>query len=144
MKIVYTGEVRETGIHIFNRKAFDKECEGLMGKKVEITVQKKKKSRSVMQNAYYWGVVVPVVRNGLLDVGYMMSIEETHGLLKAKFRQVEIVNVNTGEIIKSVGSTTDMTTLDFMDYIAEIQQWGAEYLNIHIPDPNEQIEFKYK
>lgn len=142
MKIVYNGIVKESGVHIYNRKAFDKECEALMGKKIELTIRPKRKTRSIFQNSYYWGVVVPMVRQGLLDVGYKVGIEQTHDLLKAKFRQIEIVNESTGEIIKSIGSTTDMTTADFMDYLASIQQWAVEFLDIQIPDPNEQVKIE--
>ena len=142
MKIVYGGIVKPSGVHIYNRQAFDKECEALMGKKVDITIQPKKKTRSVCQNAYYWSVVVPMVRAGLLDVGYRFSIDETHNELKNAFRKIEKVNELTGEVKTITGSTTDMSTVDMMDYFAQIQQWAAEYLNIQIPDPGEQIEIE--
>ena len=142
MKIVYTGIVKDTGLHIYNRKAFDKELESLVGKKVEICVQKKRKSRSVFQNAYYWGVVVPLVCDGLKDAGWLFGKQETHDLLKAKFLQIEKVNEASGEIIKSIGTTTSITTSEMMDYIASIQQWAAEFLGVEIPDPNQQIEIK--
>ncbi len=35
-----------------------------------------------------------------------------------------------------------MTTTDFMGYIEQIQQWSAEYLNVQIPSPNEQIQIE--
>lgn len=38
-------------------------------------------------------------------------------------------------------STAKQNTVEMMDYIAEIQMWAAEYLNITIPDPGEQLEF---
>ena len=138
-KIVYNGEVRESGVHIYNRRVFDKECQALLGKKVTITIRKKTKRRSLEQNAYYWGVVVPMVRQGYFDVGYRYGIEETHTELKEMFRKVEKVNDQTGEIKTITGSTTDMSTVDHMDYIAQIQQWAAEYLSITIPDPGEQL-----
>ena len=37
-------------------------------------------------------------------------------------------------------STAELTTTQMMDYVSEIQQFAAEYLNVIIPDPNEQIE----
>ena len=32
-----------------------------------------------------------------------------------------------------------MTTSQFMDYIVDIQKWSAEFLNVQIPNPNEEI-----
>ena len=142
MNIIYTGIVKPDGLHIFNRKAFDRELEGLLGNKVEVCVQKKRRGRSVEQNAYYWGVVVPLVQSGLTDAGWQFGKQETHDLLKAKFLQIEKVNKDTGVVIKSVGTTTTITTTEFMDFVASVQQWAAEFLNVQIPDPNEQLEIE--
>lgn len=78
----------------------------------------------------------------LKDAGWQFGIAETHDLMKAKFLKVEKVNEKTGEIITSIGTTTSITTTEMMDYIASIQQWAAEFLNIDIPDPGEQLEFE--
>ena len=86
---------------------------------------------------------MPMVREGLIDVGYKISKEETHDFLKHKFLVKELVNEETGEILKSIGSTSDLTTSEFMDFIAEIQQWAAEFLGINIPDPGEAIEIDF-
>jgi hypothetical protein len=31
-----------------------------------------------------------------------------------------------------------MTTSEFMDFIVNIQKWSAEFLQVDIPNPNEQ------
>ena len=107
-----------------------------------MTIERKRRKRSLMQNAYYWGVVVPLVKEGLLDVGYRMTMEDTHEFLKGRFNIVEKVNEKTGEILKSVGSTSQMSTSQMMDYFAEITQWAVEYLGIQIPQPNEQLKIE--
>ena len=107
-----------------------------------MTIERKRRKRSLMQNAYYWGVVVPLVKEGLLDVGYRMTTEAVHEYLKGQFSITEIVNERTGEVLKSIGSTSEMTTSKMMDYFAEITQWAAEYLNVQIPQPNEQLKIE--
>ena len=107
-----------------------------------MTIERKQRKRSLMQNAYYWGVVVPLVKEGLLDVGYRMTTEAVHEYLKGQFSITEIVNERTGEVLKSIGSTSEMTTSKMMDYFAEITQWAAEYLNVQIPQPNEQLKIE--
>ena len=107
-----------------------------------MTIERKRRKRSLMQNAYYWGVVVPLVKEGLLEVGYRMTTEAVHEFLKGQFSITEIVNERTGEVLKSIGSTSEMTTSKMMDYFAEITQWAAEYLNVQIPNPGEQLKIE--
>lgn len=139
-KLIYTGEMREGGLHIFRRNELLKMLDThFMGKKLEIIFRIKRKRRSLSQNAYYWGVIIPMIYTGMLDAGWQMDTEEVHDYLKKQFNIKEFINEQTGEIIKSIGSTTKMTTVDMMDYFAEITQWAAEFLNVKIPEPNEQL-----
>lgn len=108
-----------------------------------LTIEKKSKKRSLSQNAYYWGVVVPLVKKGLNDVGYRMTTEITHDYLKTNFNIIEIANEINGEIISFIGSTTEMSTSQMMDYFAKITQWAAEYLGVQIPEPNEQLKITF-
>lgn len=108
-----------------------------------LTIEKKSKKRSLSQNAYYWGVVVPLVKKGLNDVGYRMTTETTHDYLKTNFNIIEIANEINGEIISFIGSTTEMSTSQMMDYFAKITQWAAEYLGVQIPEPNEQLKITF-
>lgn len=102
---------------------------------ITLTVEKKRRKRSLNQNAYYFGVVCALCRNGINQFGEDFSIEETHEFLKARFNVKELINTNTGEIITVPVSTTKLSTIDFMDYIAKIQRFAAQELCIVIPDP---------
>jgi len=108
-----------------------------------LTIEKKSKKRSLSQNAYYWGVVVPIVKQGLKDIGYRMTTETTHDYLKTNFNIIEIANEINGEIISFIGSTTEMSTSQMMDYFAKITQWAAEFLGVQIPEPNEQLTITF-
>ena len=59
--------------------------------------------------------------------------QEAHDAVRYKF-----LTDMTGELPR-VKSTTELSTVEFMEYIAEIQRFGAEYLDVYIPDPNEAI-----
>ena len=143
MRLIFQAQVSESGkLTIYKRNDFLNELHLFAGKKVVITVEKKRKKRSNDQNSYYWSVVVPMFRAGLLDVGYKVSLEETHTFLKSKFLVKEIVNNQTGEILTSVKSTTELSTTDFMVFIEEIQQFAIEFLNVNIPSPNEQLNIE--
>ncbi len=112
------------------------------GKEMEISFSRPKKERSNRQNSHYWGFVLPVVQRGLMDAtGELRSVENIHYriLLPMFAPEAEISNKHTGEIINEKLSSSEMSTVQFMAYMREIQHWGAEFLGIDIPDPNEKI-----
>lgn len=128
----------DNGEFLRGRKALANLFKGLTGR-FTVTLEKTKRKRSNNQNRYLWGVVYPLVRDGFKDLGNKESIETIHEFLKARFLKKEIVHEDTGEVLSFTRSTTDLSTSEMMDYIAEIQQFSAEYLNVVIPDPNEQV-----
>ena len=143
MKLIYYGKVLESGkLHINNKKQLLKDVLMFLGKDITLTIERKRRKRSLSQNAFYWSVVVPMCKEGLIDTGYKVTLEQTHDFLKSEFLKKELVNEKTGEVLQSVKSTTELTTSEFMDLIAEVQQWAAEFLSIQIPDPGEQTHLE--
>lgn len=143
MRFIFYGRTENGKPKIARRSEMNEVLQSFEGKEWTLTIEKKKKSRSLNQNAYYWGVVIPMVRAGLHDLGMKLSRQEVHELLKLKFLKKEIINENTGEVFEYIGGSSELTTTEFMDYIAELQQWSAEYLNIEIPSPNEQVSIEF-
>lgn len=138
----YVATVEGGKLKIAGRKAFDDDLVGFEGSRVIITLKKYRKSRSNKQNAYYHGCLIPYVIDGLVAMGTskgLLSSENVHEMLKAKFLGEDIANDN-GEFIRINRSTTDLTTVEFLEYIDSIQIWASEFLNIYIPSPNEQSE----
>ena len=116
------------------------------GKDCIFSIEKVKKTRSNDQNAYYWGVVLPIVQSGLKEAtGEFRTTENIHYniLLKMFAPEKEIVNIETGECINEKISSSEMSTSQFMDYISEIQKWSAEFLGVYIPNPNEETELNF-
>lgn len=136
----FYGQVSEEGVlKITNRKQFDVDIKDFSGKYVVIDITKKKSIRSLSQNAYYHSAVVPLVRQGLKDLGHKLTLEDTHLFLRGKFLKEELVSED-GEVIgERIKSTTELTKSAFADYISEIQQFSAEILGVNIPNPNEQL-----
>ena len=99
----------------------------------------KKNKRSLPQNAYYHGIIVPEIKRGMFEIGYdEISTNEVHEFLKTKFLQKETINKKTGEIIYVPGSTAKLTTIEFNEFLDKCQRFAAEYLGIVILDPNQQ------
>ena len=109
------------------------------GAHVDITIRKHKSKRTNDQNAYYWGVAIPI----LADFFGHDNVEDMHTDLKEKFNPVESKLVPGKKI---GGTTTKMSTVEFMasdtSYVERICRWAAMDYGIYIPppkkaDPNE-------
>ncbi len=136
MKLMYPASIKDGKLFISSRKSFDKEISEQKNMYVRVTVEKAKKKRSNQQNRYWWGVCIPYLKNGFKDLGYRLDSEETHDFVKHKFCRSEIISVETGEILETVKGTSKMSTTEFMDLIADIQEWAAIFMNVEIPDPD--------
>lgn len=127
-----------------NRNLIIDAIKSFEGADVLITLENPKKKRSNPQNAFYYGVVIPIVQNCLRNAGYVMTNEATHDLIKLKFlKEVILTNEDTGEVIERVKSTTELSTSQFMDFVAEIRQFTNEYFGVDIPEPNENLTLQF-
>lgn len=132
--------VTSGNLKITDRPSFTSLVATLKDGEYIMTIEKKKRKRSLNQNSYLFGVVVEMVWKGLCDLGHEVSKEETHEFLKATFNYKEIVNEQTGEIYRIPLSTATLSTVEFNEYVERVVRWAAEFLGIVIPMPNEQIE----
>ena len=113
------------------------------GKKIVIKIEKAKKKRSTQQNRFYYGVIIPIVQNCLKEAGHIMTNESTHDLIKLKFlKETLFVNEETGEVIERIKSTTELSTSQFMDLLAEINNFTFEYFGVSLPSPNDDLTLK--
>jgi hypothetical protein len=135
----------ELVIHIANKrvvnmKEFREAFNQLKDGKHLITV-KDLRRRSLPQNAYYWGVVVPIVKRGLYDIGYdeVRTNDDAHEVLKHIHLKKQMVNKKDGDVIDIAGSSAALNIPEFNEYIERVCRWSAEYLGIVIPSPNEPL-----
>ena len=101
-----------------------------------VSVEKTYKKRSLAQNAYYWSVVVDLYHKALVDLGWDISLFQTHEYLLNKFSREIIVNTISGEVCEIVKRSSKMTTVEINDYINMVCRDAAE-MGIVIPEPNE-------
>ena len=107
---------------------------------VVLTVAEDKGSRSSQANRYYWGVVVELIHAGLKDAGHELTREGTHELLKFRFLKEDRPIRKDGEFVTFVKSTTELDKEEFGAYLEHCIRFAAEYLNVVIPEPGEQME----
>lgn len=106
---------------------------------VSLTVQEYKPKRSSPQNRYYFGVVVDLICRALNEGGVEVTREGTHELLKLRFLKEDHPIGNDGEFVTMVKSTTELNKEEFDEYLEHCKRFAAEYLNVVIPEPNEQM-----
>lgn len=94
-----------------------------------------REQRTLSQNAYYWGVVLPAVAEGIMEAwGEQLDPEEIHDFLKQRFLTKPVVNRNTGEVTgETTHSTTALDTSAFAGYLDKIIRFAAEFLSTEIP-----------
>lgn len=53
------------------------------------------------------------------------------------------VDLETGEILTRVRSTTELNTVEFNEYTEKIRMYANEFFNLQLPLPNEEKELKF-
>jgi hypothetical protein len=101
------------------------------GKAVELQVKRYRKVRSLNQNAYYWGVVIPMIGNAMGET----DIEAVHEVIKHEHHYY-IATVGKSELHVPL-STADLSTLEFEQFLEKVRRWASEFFSLYIPLPNE-------
>ena len=129
MKSTFTGTVEQGKFQAENSEAFKRSFYQHEKKRVLVTVERFRKKRSDPQNKYYWEVVIGLVSD---VTGY--DAEEAHEMLKAQCNSKIVVM--HGQEIRVPQSTAKLNTQEFSEYIARVQRFASEFLDLFIPDPN--------
>lgn len=112
-----------------NRRYFDgmlslyEDCEH-----ATLTLERQRGTRSKRANAYYWGVVLPLIGE---HVGELP--EELHETMKSLFLRKK--RLWRGGEITTLKSTASLTTDEFMEYVEQVRREGME-LGVITPDPD--------
>jgi hypothetical protein len=122
----FIGSVKNGRLVLDNRAAFDRFTRLLDGKRVELQIRKFRKKRTLPQNAWYFGVLIPAMAE---EIG--IDAEDLHEQLKQHFLSVRI-----DENFARVRSTTELSTVEFSKYMEDCQRLAAEY-GVDVPFPDE-------
>ncbi len=98
------------------------------------------KRRSNKSNAYYWGVVIPYVYEGLREAGFEKVIDNDDAHLVCKSLFLKQIEERNGIKIEKAGSSAKLTKKEFGEYIEAITIWAFDYLSVVIPAPNQQLD----
>jgi hypothetical protein len=118
-------------------KVFRSDLDSLPKGKYKIGVEKYRRKASHEQFKYLYGLVYPLSMIALNDAGYeFVNIDQVDAFWKSMFANKEVLNRETGEIMKIPMSKSEFMTIDEMTYCDAIRNYCGEYLMTTIPDPD--------
>ena len=128
MTPTFHGTVNQGKLLLDDKPNFTGHLHMLEGRRVEVTVAKFRKKRTVDQNAYYWLILDMISKETGQDP---LSLHDAF-----KFRFSGKITVK-GLVVPQ--STKMKDTVEFTNYIEQIREWAREFLHMEIPDPQQAI-----
>lgn len=111
-------------------------CEGLVGKRVEIDISEEKRSNQA--NRYYFGVVVKTFVqhfNSENTFSRTVDSEWVHELLAAHALGFTRQVLPWGEILEMRNRSSSLTVSEFTQFIENTKAWGSEFFGLKFPEP---------
>jgi hypothetical protein len=127
---VFHSTVEGGELIIRDRPFFDKYLTNFKeGELLELTLKKYKKNRTLKQNAYYFGVVLPLMAE---HTGY--SANEIHEIEKRRHLPRKILTL-FGKEYHMPGSTATLSVGEMVEYVDRCIADAAE-MGINVPPPD--------
>ena len=122
----FFGKIENKKLVLDNNTGFNDYTASLkQGDLMILDIKKRRKFRSLNQNALYWKWL-EIIGN---DLGY--DIEELHPTFKAMFLMDRSLKVPL------IRSTSKLSTIEFGQYLNKIEKFCNQELNITLPSPED-------
>lgn len=107
-------------------------------KEYTVVVEPYKRTRSLQQNAYLWGVCYATIleQGGEALAGW--QAEDIHEYMLGEWAGWETLSGFGRTRMRPLKRSSKLSTVEFADYVQFIQQKAAE-MGIYIPDPQEEF-----
>lgn len=127
---VFTGQIRGGKLQVRGWKPI-----AMRDGEVLITVERARATRSLAQNAWYWGQILRLLAE---HTGY--TVDELHEYCKQRFNAKRMTFCDEHGVVtdeETIGlSTTKLNRVTFGEYCERIREWAAADLHVAIPDPD--------
>jgi len=134
--IYYTDKEEGKPYKYLNPSLRQQELDALPKGRYRETIEKFHRKATHLQFGYLYGLVYPLSMIALNDAGYeFVNIDQVDLFWKSLFANKEVMNRESGEILKIPLSKSEFVTIDEMTYCDAIRNYCSEYLNADIPDP---------
>ena len=118
-KITIPSNVKN-GKLVQNRNLIQKAITSFEDTNINITIERRSKKRSVQQNAFYWGVWIPIIQQSMNDTwGEFYPPNEVHNVLKALCNYEERPNPATWIILILICLNLIMRNKQFLPLVKQ-------------------------
>lgn len=130
--IKFKGAVENGRLIMFNEEIFQKHLNTLKGE-VVVSVERKTKNRTLPQNALYWLWLT------YLEDATGQPKEDFHDYFKKRHlvRMVKLKGKKKVITEKVVGSTTELDSFAFTEYLEKVQIEALELFGVNLPNPDD-------
>lgn len=144
-EIKFAGEIRDGKLIIYSRELLNADISKQKDQRVLGTLKTMARKRSLKQNGVLHWYLNEIADHTGMD---MAKIKEA---LKYKFvskplldtNDQEMVDEDTGEVLSYIPSTTEMSTLEMLEFTDKIRLWAQDFLGLILPLPDEDHELKF-
>ena len=114
------------------------------GKEIKLIFKRKYKQRTNEENAFYWGVWVPILQIAIRETwGEVKTPNEIHEIIKLNCNYEDKVNEENGLFIRIPKSSTKLNTYEWeVEFKQKIRQFALDFFNVVLPEPNEQLKIE--
>lgn len=110
------------------------------GSNITISIQSRRKVRSLKQNDFYWGYFLQFEIDCFLEYwGELYDKKQVHDWNKQNFLGDVRAIESTGEIVRMPGSSKELSTAEFEVKLDDIRQWFSLNFEWEIPMPNDHL-----
>ena len=137
--ISYIGTVSKGLLNDSAQRLLNAAMRSFEGQRVRVTIQKYVPQRSLEQNAYYFGVVIPAFREWFLSAGTNAGEDEIHNWIKRTvWKHTKLYIDPLGNEQVEILSSTKLTTAEWARYTDITIMYAAEH-GLAIPYPREEL-----
>ena len=137
--IEFTGEVKNGHLPPVVRQRIGSLLTRMEGKQISVRVAPYRRKRTLPQNNYYKGIVVPQFRDFINSFGNSASDDFADKVIKAGVDFTRDVKMPDGSVVKEPRSTTELDTKEMSEFTESAIAWIAMEWNLEILLPNEGI-----
>ncbi len=133
----FAGRVTDDGakIDLESPKSMREHVKKLAGKRVVVTVQAAKSKRSLDQNAWNWGVAIPMIAE---HCGYDKDeYDDLHYELLAICYGTKQIELDGVKLIVPNKTSSHLDTKGFSEYMEWLVRYAAKKFDVVIPLPDE-------
>lgn len=145
-KQTFRAKIKDGVLTLQNKFAFNNAVKECPDGEYDLVLCRHYNKASNLQFGYLYGLVYPLSIQALIQSGEeeFKTVEQVDQYWKYKFANKEVLDRQTGEIMKLPLSKSEFKTIDEMAYCDQIRTFCAEWLDYHIPEADPEYKKKLK